>query len=282
MAAGAVCATLAAGTTAAQAETVFALNTSNQLYRLDSATPGAATLLGVVSLPGGETPLSIDLRASNNTLYALGSAGGIYTLNTATGAATLLSNPFAGAISTTGTYDIDFNPVPDALRVINSGGQNLRVTGGAALNTLNTDGAYPAGTVPVGTAYANNFPGATTTTQYILDDATDSLIQVTNPNTPATAGSLVNLGTLGFAITGQTPFDISQSGFGYISIGSTLYRVNVATGSTINNRATALGTLGTGALKGIAISVPEPGTLALALVGMVGFGGIAVRRRRKA
>jgi len=288
IAAGTICAAFAAGGAAVQAETIFALNTANQLYSLDSATPGTSSLIGLISLSDGtisETPLGIDLRATDNTLYALGDQGGIFTINRTTGAATFLSRPYpAGTISTAaGTYDIDFNPAANALRIINSGGQNLRVGGGAALNTPNTDGAYPAGTVPVGTAYANNFAGATSTTQYVLDDTTDSLIQVTVPNTPATAGSLTNLGTFGFTLTGLTPFDISQTGLGYASVGTTLYSVNVATGSTINNRATALGSLGTGALKGLAVAaaVPEPGTFALALVGMMGLAGAGLRRRRK-
>ena len=74
----------------------------------------------------------------------------------------------AGAFSTSisGTaFGMDFNPVPDRIRLVSDTRQNLRIH--PDLGTLvSADGALnPAGNV-VAVAYSNNFAGATSTTLY--------------------------------------------------------------------------------------------------------------------
>jgi hypothetical protein len=241
-----------------------------------------------VTLGGGQTPVSMDFRATDAQLYVLGSGGTIFIINPNTAALiSTVSTPYAAGIITGPNYEIDFNPVPNALRIVNTNGQNLRVAGGQPLTTPNTDTTYPGTITPVGVAYSNNDvnPG-TGTTLFALDDQTDSLIEVADPNDPDDIGDLVSRGSLGTALSGLTPFDISQSNTGYMAVGSTLFQVNVTTAGSIPNRATSLGTIGPGAglgpikaLSAATAAAPEPGTLALAGIGLIGFAGRRLRRR---
>ncbi|MDX1935382.1 MAG: DUF4394 domain-containing protein [Capsulimonadales bacterium] len=267
--------------TTAKAETLFALTTGNDLYRFDSATPGTATLLATIALPGSEDILSMDFRATDRQLYVLGAAGNLYSLD-ATFAPTLVSSALVGVVSGT-DYEIDFNPVPNALRILRSDGQNSRLSGGPGLGTFNDDTDYPAGPPRVGDAYTNNDVNPNTgTTLFVLNGgAGSSLIQVTNANNPP-AGSLIDRGTLGVTLSAPTPFEISSAtGSGYLISGDSLYSVDVTTAGSVDNRATLIGQINGGGLafKGLAASAaaPEPGTLALLGLGFV--GGILARRR---
>ena len=86
-----------ASTTFVRAETLVALTSGNRLLFFDSATPGTiASTIGISGLQGGENVLGIDFRPANGQLYGLGSAGHIYTINTTTGAATLVSTLSSG------------------------------------------------------------------------------------------------------------------------------------------------------------------------------------------
>lgn len=273
--------------TPARAELLYAINANNQLLRFDHTAPGAAVNIGLVTLDGVQTPLSMDFRATDGNLYVLGSGGTIFTINPNTAVLiSTVSTPYPGGTIVGPNYEIDFNPVPNALRIVNSNGQNLRVAGGQALNVPNTDTDYPGTITPVGVAYNNNdINGATGTTLFALDDQTDSLIQVGNPNNPP-AGALTNRGSLGAALSGLTPFDISQTNTGYMAVGSTLYSVDVTSPGNVDNRASSLGIIGAGAgigpikaLSAATAAAPEPGTLALLGAGLLGFAGRRLRRR---
>ena len=90
-------------------------------------------------------------------LYALGSTGRIYTINTTSGAATQkaqlaadstdATNPFTALDGT--DFGVDFNPVVDRLRVVSNTGQNLRINvdTGATItdDALNSAGATRTG-----------------------------------------------------------------------------------------------------------------------------------------
>ena len=282
----------------ASAETIFGLTTGNQLFTFDSATPGSISApVPVTGLLPATTLVGIDFRPVDQRLVGVGQvgqAGGtgtVYAIDPQTGAATSINTGF----TLTGTaYGVDFNPVPNALRIVSNAGQNLRIVNGGT-GTVNTDSALNPGTPSVvgvvGAAYSNNFAGATMTTLFDINNSGPATLVtqggpngVPSPNT----GQLFPVGSLGVNTTDQVGFDISpNSGVAFASLtpvgapGSSLYTINLGTGA-----ATLIGTIGNGSVpvQGLTVAVPEPASLGMgvtaALLGL-GLGlGCAWRRRR--
>ncbi|WP_157270688.1 DUF4394 domain-containing protein [Azohydromonas aeria] len=239
------------------------LTASGRLLSFDRATPGTQVgSVAVTGLAAGETLLGIDVRPADGQLYALSSAGRLYTLDPATGAATLKSTLVADAADTSapftalaGTrFGVDFNPVADRLRVVGDTGQNLRINvdSGATI----TDGAIaaPAGTTASVTAaaYTNSFAGTATTLLYDIDAATGRL-HVQNPPNDGVLDAGVALGVTGTAVNG---FDIdAANNQGYVVLESggarTLHRIDLAAATPT---VTALGAVGGGeAVVGLAL-----------------------------
>jgi hypothetical protein len=242
--------------------TIFGVTTTNQLVRFTSTAPGTVTTIGTISgLQAGENILGIDFRPSNGQLYGLGSTSRLYIINTTTGAATQVgTGTFTTALSGT-NFGFDFNPVPDAIRIVSDTGQNLRVNPTTAAVTV--DGAINPGTPQVTAAgYTNNFAGAVNTMLFVIDTSgtTDRLAIQNPPNN----GTLVTVGPLGIDASGVNGFDISATdnrAFAALQPGvgvafSTLYSINLQTGA-----ATAIGAIGSGlTLRGLAISLAGGGT----------------------
>jgi hypothetical protein len=180
------------------AETLFGLDMSNRIYTFDSATPSSITFLNsglpITGLAAGETLLGIDFRpvatnspaaASNGVLYALGLTNRLYTISTTTGSASPVGA--AGAFTLSGNaFGLDFNPVPDRLRVLSELDQNLRLNpNDGTLTSVDTplgyavgDPGFGANPNVVGAAYTNNFGGATQSTLYGIDSARDVLVLI--------------------------------------------------------------------------------------------------------
>ena len=177
----------------ASAITAFGLSNANQIVTFDTNTPSTALSVVVITgLESGETALGIDVRPATGQLYLLGSSSRLYVIDPVTGAATAVGAPFTPALSGT-AFGFDFNPTVDRLRVVSDTGQNLRLdpdTGAVAA----ADGPLnPGPPRVVGSAYTNNFAGATATTLYAIDSTTDQLLIQNPPN----AGTLVPVGPLG-------------------------------------------------------------------------------------
>lgn len=243
----------AACATDARAAPILALTSGNVLVRFDSATPGVfSSVLGVTGLAAGDTLVGIDTRPQTLQLYALGSAPGgigrLYTLNPGTGAVSLVgilaadpADATAPYVALSGTrFGIDFNPVPDRLRVVSDTGLNLRLnpSNGLVITDLNLNGAANGvGAV----AYINNFAGTTVTALYDLDALSDTLLVQNPPNN----GTLVLVGALGVNATNAIGFDILTSA-GINTAFATL-QVGGATGlytiSLVNGAATLVGNL---------------------------------------
>ena len=236
----------------------WALTASNKLISFSTLAPGTITrTLTVTGLQSGETLQGIDFRPRTAQLIAVGSTSRIYTINTTTGAATQIGSAvFAPALSGT-KFGVDFNPVPDRIRVISEADQNLRLnpdTGGVAgtdTNLVYATGDANAAANPnvVGVGYTNNVSGATTTTLFGIDSNLDILVRQgsvggapTSPNT----GQLFTIGALGFNTTDQVGFDIADfndAAFASLTTSgatqSQLYSINLTSGA-----ATLIGTIG--------------------------------------
>ena len=238
------------------AVTLYGVTPTNALISFSSATPG--TLLSTVGISGlqvGESVLGIDARPATGQIYALGSSGRIYTIEPTSGQALQIGVPIALNGS---EFGVDFNPTVDRLRIISDAEQNLRVhpdTGAVA----GTDTPLtPAGEV-TGAAYTNNVAGATQTTLFDIDAATDNLVRQGGVNgTPSpNLGVLTTVGPLGVNTTSVLGFDISSmdgTAFAALNVGgiSRLYTINLATGT-----ASLVGTIGSGgAVRGLTAAFP--------------------------
>ena len=197
-------------TGAAQAGPIFANTTGGRLISFDSATPG--TILSNVAITGVAGALvGIDFRpGAPGTLYGVGNNGGVgsvYVISTITGVATPINTGFA----LDGTsFGVDFNPVPDALRIVSNSGQNLRITGGGA-GVVNIDGTLNIGGVTqtnvVDAAYTNSFAGATTTTLFVLQDNAAPGSDVLFIQNPPNNGALNPVANLTINVSQLSGFD---------------------------------------------------------------------------
>ena len=274
----------------AKSESIFALTTTNSLLSFDSSTPGTVNSIGPVDgLQPDELLLGIDFRPANLQLYGLGSTNRLYTINTATGAAVQVGSP--GAFTLGGVdFGMDFNPVPDRLRVTSDADLNLRLNPNDGTLSA-TDGtlAYAAGDPNfginpniVGSAYTNNFAGAISTVLYGIDSNLDILVTQNPPN----SGVLNTVGFLGTATSGLVGFDISGlTGTAFASLtsgpnSSQLHTINLGTGA-----ATLIGTIGGGTtIRGLSAApaaVPEPATIILLASGLLAVAARAFSRGRK-
>lgn len=146
-------------------------------------------------------------------------------------------------------FGFDFNPTVDRIRITSDAEMNLSVNPNDGVPTAQSP-LNPGNPNIVGSAYTNNFLGATTTTLYGIDSSTDMLVI----QSPPANGTLTNVGALGVDTSGLVGFDISQcdgtayaalnanaSKQGFIAGGSSLYTINLASGT-----ATPVGSIGVG------------------------------------
>jgi hypothetical protein len=196
---------------------VLALTESNKLISFNNASPQKlCTSTAISGLQNGENVLGIDVRPADGALYALGSTGRVYTIDPTTAAATmkstLVANPADASDPFTaldgGDFGVDFNPVPDLLRVVSNTGQNLRINVDSGATTTDT-ALNPGGSSATAAAYTNSFAGAGATTLYVFDIANDRLMIQGQPSGNPNNGDLRAVGPLGIDVQASTGFDIS-------------------------------------------------------------------------
>jgi hypothetical protein len=210
----------ACGTIGTETRLEVVLLTSDQrLFCYIERTVFARPMGPIVGLDANETLLGIDFRPANGLLYGIGNLGGSYVLvpNVAMGnvTATKLANitvadatgaPQPGMpVTLMGTtFGVDFNPVPDRLRVISDAGQNLRIN--VITGATNVDTALTPTGVFAGAAYTNNDVGvaATNTVLYTINSMTDQL----NIQSPPNNGNQVAVGATGVDAGPSLAFDI--------------------------------------------------------------------------
>ena len=265
-------------TDAGSGRTVYGVDDASQLVKFNTSAPGTVTKVALTGLGAGTTALAIDFRPATSMLYALASDGKVYTIATATGAATAVAGDpgiptFPVVLDVTATsFGFDFNPVGDRIRIHSNTGQNLRLhpIDGKSVNvvppgdgTLTYMSDMTTATI-VGTAYTNSVnPKPIATTLYGIDARLDQLVTFAGPPgfTAVTA-----VGKLGIDVEDAAGFDIyggMGGGDGGVVVDKpleayaalrvagalSLYRINLMTGA-----ATSAGSIGHDkALRGIAI-----------------------------
>jgi len=262
---------------------LLAVNADNELVSFNRGAPGKlCTRAPIDGLEPNESVLGIDVRPADGGLYALGSLGNIYALDTASAAATRRSALRADGSDTTdpfrsldprASYGIAFNPVPDRLRVI-SRGVNLRVN--VDTGVTNTDSALsPANMAVPAVAYTNAVAGATSTTLYAIDSARGALARIGAD--PATTGAcpddtgnpncgvVSDVGNLGMAgMNDVGGFDIdggANTSAGWLALtlapgtSSSLFSVDLATGAVTAPTGVADPTIGGGSpVRGLTLA----------------------------
>ncbi|MGH9936296.1 MAG: DUF4394 domain-containing protein, partial [Blastocatellia bacterium] len=240
-----------------RAPNVFAVTASDTLISFNAGTPGVINSSRIISgMASGETVAGIDFRPATGQLYALSSANRLYLINPITGnAAPVNIAPFNPALNGV-NFGVDFNPVPDRIRVVSDAGQNLRLNPNNSAVVVDGALAFAAGDANagqnpnvVGAAYTNSFQGATTTTLYGIVPGLNALVRQGSvggsPVSPNT-GQLFTVGSLGVATIGSAGFDVaSPSNAAFASLTapganqSQFFAVNLATGA-----ATLIGAIG--------------------------------------
>ena len=241
--------------------TLVGLTTADTLVTFDSASPGTTSSpVVVLGLLATEDLVGIDFRPSTGQLYGvvrdtlgMGNDGRLVVIDPTTGVTTTVGGG-GYTFDLTGTaFGVDFNPVPDLVRVTSDAGQSLRVnpTTGALVGTdtapffdptndpangftnpgffdANADGDFdpatnpptlPATLAPTGVGYTTRVPGVAAgtfvTTLYAIDSANDLLVRVGGPDgTPSpNAGQAVAVEFLRDDATGQVIDFGPQNGF---------------------------------------------------------------------
>ncbi|MBC6608713.1 DUF4394 domain-containing protein [Hymenobacter sp. BT188] len=214
---------------------------------IDLTNPVASAIVNrpITGLSPDDALIGLDFRPATGQLYALSvqrppfpapqGDNRLYTINPATGAATLVAtlNVRVDDISP----GFDFNPVVDRIRIVTSSGQNLRVN--PTDGTVVEDAALnPSGRGIYTAAYSNNFVGATSTTLYVMGQVPSgrfTSVATLYQQNPPNAGTLVSIGDLGIPAVATGSFDIggtSNNGYALLNIfGSTdLYSIDLSTG----------------------------------------------------
>jgi hypothetical protein len=242
---------------ASAAETAVGLTTANPstLVTFPVGDPGVATpaTINFPNVDGGifgtDTNLiGLDHRPRGGVLYAQATRGTLYALTPAAAGqfnatpvnVTPVVSPFG--VSFLSDFGFGFNPVVDALRVVEEENLNFRFSPNNG-NSLGTDGNLnPADPRIVAADYTNAFDGAASTTLYDIDAGSDRLFTQGSvggaPVAPNT-GTLFDVGPLGVDTTDNAGLDIAPaSGTAYASFelagspgSAVLHRLNLATGA---------------------------------------------------
>jgi hypothetical protein len=241
-----VAAGLAAAAPAHAGSLAAGLTTDNRIVTFDTGAP--STLLSsvpVVGLQPGESLLAIDYRPLTGLLYAIGSTSRAYLI-TSTGQATQVGPVFGVALSGT-AFGVDFNPAADRLRIVSNSGQSMRWDPTTGTIVANDTALSPPGDV-VAAAYTNNDQdGATPTTLFGIDAATDALVRIGGPDgfPSPNGGAVTTIGPLGADTSERAGLDVplgaSTTAFALLTVGgvSQLHSVDLATGA-----ATLIGAVG--------------------------------------
>ena len=285
--------------TSAQAELAYGVTdaSAQQLVFFDTAAPAALSNVGnITGLASGQVIRATDFRASDGQFYAVttsttdATAAQLWTINLGTGAATAIGAGFTLTGNTSTRISIDFNPVPNALRVVTGSAQSYRINAGTGA-VIAQDTSIAGTPLISGVAYTNNVVGAATTTLYAYNFLTDQLATIGGiGGAPSPNGGTFNIIGGSGVVTGNAGggLDISGATGDAFYAGDTtadtdsnseFFRVNLATGAF-----TLIGAFNVAlidfSIRTVA-AVPAPASLALALAAL-GLMTLTTARRRRA
>jgi hypothetical protein len=274
----AACLPASAGAVPAAGITAF-----TTLVTFDTLAPMDVHLRPIAGLQSPtEVAIGLDTRPATGQLFLVTVPSGVvgnalirtYTLDPVTAAATFVGS-IPNTVSGAGDYPtgLDFNPVVDRLRVVQSDNENFRInpnTGSLAGDDVNLTFTAPATGPVAALAYDRNVapgppgtiaPATTQTTLYGIDVGSDRLvvqggINGVGPGGP-NGGMVTSIGPLGVTVDDMSDagFDIAADGTAYASLRTgllrALYTVNLSTGA-----ATSLGALGV-ELRSLTVLAPD-------------------------
>lgn len=197
--------------------------------------PGVtSTPVPISGLQSGERLAGLDTRPATGELYGVGDSNRVYTLDPVSGVATQVGSGTFTPVLSGASFGVDFNPVPDRLRIVSDADFNGRFTptapitnggltpaGDTALSYAPADANVGQNPNVTGAAYTNSFNGAAATTLFDIDSTLNILATQSPPNDGLlnTVGSLTvdptdvngyeivprfNHGYAAFQITGDT------------------------------------------------------------------------------
>lgn len=221
--------------TAALANPAVGLMGDRTLVMFDTET---LEVSGMLEVEGVSVLHGIDVRASDMMLYGIDSDDNVVSIDTETGAATVV-HTLSESIPEGAMASVDFNPVADALRFMGSDGTNLRInmTSGevmvdGSLHFEDADANADATPNVVATAYTNSVGSPEETAMYDIDMDLGALLRQTAPND----GTLATIGELGIDPLTSVAFEIFAAEIGdntaYLAVGKVLYTVDLETGAT--------------------------------------------------
>jgi hypothetical protein len=210
---------LLAGAPAAGATALYGITSGGKLATFPSNNPGNVDRTELRGLPDGVKLVGIDEQPASGNLYGIGDNSTVYTIApngvvvpVGDGFDNLQVMPPSSGVALDGKFfAVDFNPVPNAIRIVSNTGQNLRVsptTGDLVAEDAEISGANAQ---IVSGAYTNSQQSAMApaeATLYVLDARGDRIYTQNPPND----GVLTKPVNLDFNLQRRSGFDLVGSG----------------------------------------------------------------------
>ncbi len=245
--------------------TAYITTDQNQLISFNVRRPGELlSIRNITGLPTGVSLVGIDFRPKTGDLYGVGSNSVVYRVNPQTAIAVAenvapgtppTDVPFTPGLNGT-KFGIDFNPAPDAIRVVSDARQNLRLSPDAG-TVLGVDGNLNPGMPEVvGAAYTKSTfsftqPAASSVQLYVLDRAQNQVCLQSPPN----AGTLTMCQPLDVRLGRDTGWDIAgPNDVGYLTTNDRPGRPSLYTVDETTGEANKIGRIGGRRLSGLTVT----------------------------
>ncbi|SMC00203.1 conserved hypothetical protein [Hymenobacter roseosalivarius DSM 11622] len=212
----------------------YVVDSNNTFSVFNLTTPSNLISKPITGLLGDEVVIGLDFRPANGQLYAisrnrLANGGQLYTINAATGAATLVGRLSPRVTFSFGT-GFDFDPVAD--RIINTADESFLM-----INPLDAsvtgEGSVSGGTgnarldnkFITAVAYDNNYAGATSTTLYGINARRSEVVRFRFSPDPTSRFIQANYEIVGIIEGGVREGSNELNGFDIGGMSNTAYGV---------------------------------------------------------